>query len=91
MKLQGKIALVTGATRGIGEAIARGLAREGAQVLVGCRSRPDGEKVAKALGGGAEALVIDVGEPESIAAAAKEVEGRHGQLHALSGSLGLHW
>lgn len=92
MKLKDRVALVTGATRGIGEAIARGLAREGALVLVGCRKVVEGERVAEAIrgaGGRAEPLRIDVADPASIAAAAAEVDRRLQVLDVLVNNAGV--
>ncbi|HVY62836.1 MAG TPA: SDR family oxidoreductase [Planctomycetota bacterium] len=92
MKLKDRIALVTGANRGIGEAIARGLAREGALVLVGCRKLPEGEKVAAAIrsaGGRADPIAIDVADPASIARAGDEVEKKHGRLDVLVNNAGV--
>ena len=92
MKLKDRIALVTGATRGIGEAIARGLAREGAVVLVGCRKLEDGERVAAAIraaGGRAEPVKIDIAEAASVAAAGDEVEKRWGALDVLVNNAGI--
>jgi NAD(P)-dependent dehydrogenase (short-subunit alcohol dehydrogenase family) len=91
-RLEGRIALVTGATRGIGERIAHGLAREGALVLVGCRAPADGEKVAAAIraaGGKAEALAIDVADPASVRAAGDAVEKTHGALDVLVNNAGI--
>jgi len=68
-RLEGRIALVTGASQGIGEAIARRLAQEGARVIAAARNE---EKLAalvariEAAGGSAHALVLDVAQPASI-------------------------
>ena len=66
MSLQGKVALVTGAGRNIGRAVALALAREGADVIVNTRSQlAEGEAVAaevRALGRRATALLADVGD-----------------------------
>lgn len=62
-----KRALVTGANRGIGLAIAKGLVDQGHEVLVGARNLASGEKAAKQIG--ATALELDVADPVSIARA----------------------
>jgi len=87
-----KIALVTGATRGIGLETARQLAQQGAQVIVGARELAKGEQAAKVLQGeglAAEAVAIDVTDAASIAAAAKEVERKHGRLDILVNNAGI--
>jgi NAD(P)-dependent dehydrogenase (short-subunit alcohol dehydrogenase family) len=69
--LSGKIALVSGASRGIGEAIARLLAQHGAHVIVSSRKEEDCEAVAASIrddGGAAEAFPCHVGRMEDIAA-----------------------
>ena len=66
-RLDGKLALVTGASRGIGRAIAVELARAGAEVVVGYRSgQAEAEGVAAEIGG--RAVQADVADPESAAA-----------------------
>ncbi|GGY03067.1 SDR family oxidoreductase [Paludibacterium paludis] len=84
--LSGKIALVTGASRGIGEAVARLLARHGAHVIVSSRKSEACERVAAAIiaeGGSAETLACHIGEPEQIAAAFASLDSRHGRLDIL--------
>lgn len=69
-RLDGKKALVTGASRGIGRAIARRLAAEGAFVAVGVRKDEDGSAVVaeiEAAGGRAAAVRLDVGDAASVA------------------------
>ena len=61
-----RVALVTGATRGIGEAIARELARRGLRVLVAGRDARRGEKVAHELAGGATFHALELTDAESI-------------------------
>jgi 3-oxoacyl-[acyl-carrier protein] reductase len=65
--LDGRVALVTGSTRGIGRGIAARLAREGARVVVNGRKTADAEAVAKELGHGAIGLGADVSDPEQVA------------------------
>lgn len=69
----GRVAVVTGANRGLGRAIALGLARLGHQVRVAARDRAAAERVAEAIrseGLTASALVLDVADDASVAAAA---------------------
>jgi len=87
-----KIALVTGATRGIGYETARQLAAAGVQVLLAGRSRNRATDAALSLqkeGLAVEAIALDVTQAESIAAAVKEVERRHGRLDILVNNAGI--
>jgi NAD(P)-dependent dehydrogenase (short-subunit alcohol dehydrogenase family) len=84
--LDGRIALVTGASRGIGEATAHLLARHGAHVIVSSRKQESVEAVAAAIraaGGKASALACHVGEPDSIDAAFAQLGEEHGRLDIL--------
>jgi len=84
--LTGKIALVTGASRGIGEAIAKLLAEQGAHVIVSSRKVEDCQTVADAItqaGGSAEALACHVGSMEQIAEAFENIASKHGRLDIL--------
>ncbi|MCR0985339.1 SDR family NAD(P)-dependent oxidoreductase [Roseomonas populi] len=85
-----KVALVTGASGGIGRATAARLAATGTAVVVGYNSRrAEAEEVVAALdGAGHMALRIAVDEPSSILEAAAAVERRHGRLDALVNSGG---
>jgi carbonyl reductase 1 len=68
-----RVALVTGATRGIGEAIARKLAHEGLRVVVAGRDAKRGNDVARELGRGATFHALDVTDPRSIDQIATDV------------------
>ena len=76
--LDRRVALVTGATRGIGQAIARALARHGLRIVAGGRDARLGEKVAGELGEGASFHALDVTDAGSIAAIAARLEGEGG-------------
>jgi NAD(P)-dependent dehydrogenase (short-subunit alcohol dehydrogenase family) len=84
--LTGKIALVTGASRGIGESAARLLAAHGAHVIVSSRKLPDCETVAasiRAAGGKAEARACHIGEMEQVQRIFVDIEAAHGRLDVL--------
>ena len=86
------IALVTGANKGIGREIAGQLAALGHTVVVGARGAEDGEQVAaelRAAGRDAVAVVLDVTDPASVAAAAETIEARFGRLDALINNAGV--
>lgn len=89
--LANKIALVTGAARGLGAAIAGRLASEGAHVvLVDLLDEVNETAVAiSRSGGGASACVTDVSDPDAIARLVGEVEGRHGRLDILVNNAGV--
>jgi len=84
--LSGRIALVAGASRGIGEQVALLLARQGAHVIVSSRKADGCQTVVDAIqaaGGSAEALACNVGNMDDIAAAFDHIRSRHGQLDIL--------
>ncbi|WP_285660492.1 SDR family oxidoreductase [Actinorhabdospora filicis] len=87
-----RIALVTGANKGIGFEIARGLGAAGLTVLVGARSPERGEKAAAELreaGLDARFLRLDVTDEESVEAAVKVVEAEFGRLDVLVNNAGI--
>jgi NAD(P)-dependent dehydrogenase (short-subunit alcohol dehydrogenase family) len=81
VSLRGKIALVTGTSRGIGPAIARGLAAEGARVLCHARTNADAQALADELGG--VAIVGDLDTAEGVAAVAEQALAAAPVLHVL--------
>ncbi|SDG00626.1 SDR family oxidoreductase [Pseudomonas seleniipraecipitans] len=84
--LDGKIAFVSGASRGIGEAIAHLLAQQGAEVIVASRKLDDCQTVADAIiakGGKAVAMACHIGEMEQIKAVFEEIRNRFGRLDIL--------
>ncbi len=91
MSLEGKIAVVTGGARGIGRALAEGLARDGADI-VSLDLGDSAELVATVQGLGRRAIgiVTDVSSPESVQAAADRVAAEWGPAHILVNNAGLH-
>jgi NAD(P)-dependent dehydrogenase (short-subunit alcohol dehydrogenase family) len=84
--LDGKIAFVSGASRGIGEAIAKLLAQQGAHVIVSSRKIDDCQKVADAIiadGGKATALACHIGEMEQISNVFAQIKQQFGRLDVL--------
>jgi NAD(P)-dependent dehydrogenase (short-subunit alcohol dehydrogenase family) len=88
---QTKIALVTGANKGIGKEIARGLAQRGFTVLLGARDAERGLTAAAGLAADGHVFFqqIDVTDAESVAAAAKHVDDRYGRLDVLINNAGI--
>ena len=92
MSLQGKIALVTGASRGLGEGVARALAQEGAAVMLLARDGDLARKVAReimAAGGKVEALACDVSDYPAIERAVADTRQRLGGLDILVNNAGV--
>lgn len=91
-RLEGKVSLVTGASRGIGRAIALRLAAEGSHVVAAARTVEACEEVAsEAEQRGVEALAValDVGDPGSVRSAVEAATERFGQLDALVNNAGI--
>lgn len=100
--LSGKVAIVTGASRGIGRAIALGLAKEGCDVVVAAKSTESTEKLpgsiftvaaeVEALGAKALPLQIDVRDADQIDAMAAQTLERFGRIDLLVNNAGaMHW
>jgi len=91
-RLHGRTALVTGASQGIGEAVARLLAARGARVVLAARSLDRLEALAAeiaAAGGAAHALPLDVSQPESVAGRLKELPEDFAAIDVLVNNAGI--
>ena len=91
--LTGKIAIVTGGSRGIGRAASLALAGAGARVLLNYRSNEDAAKEAmqqiESAGGQAELLPFDVADPDAVERAVKAAYERLGQIDILVNNAGI--
>ena len=92
LRLEGKVAIVTGAGRGIGAAIARRFAGEGAAVVLAQRSEAEGERVAAGIlkeGGRARSVVADVRDEASVEQLVGETVEREGRLDIVCANAGV--
>ena len=89
MKLKDKVAIVTGGARGIGEAIVRAYAAEGAHVVIADVETAAAEALAKDIGGKSFAILLDVRDSGSIEAMAKAVVDRLGTVDILVNNAGI--
>lgn len=92
MKLDGKVALVTGAGRGIGKAVAIGFAREGADIVAVSRTLAEVEQTAreiKAAGRRALAIQADVSRLHDVESIAEQAQNRFGRLNILVNNAAL--
>jgi NAD(P)-dependent dehydrogenase (short-subunit alcohol dehydrogenase family) len=87
VKLEGKVALITGASRGIGRAIAELFAKEGASVIITARDRTRLKKTASEIG--AFALDADIREEEQVKEVVKKSVARFGRLDILVNNAGV--
>jgi NAD(P)-dependent dehydrogenase (short-subunit alcohol dehydrogenase family) len=93
MKLEGKVAIVTGAGQGIGEAAARRMAAEGARVIVSDVNATTGEAVAGAIrdgGGDAHFVACDVADRDAVRVLIEAADDLYGRLDVLHNNAGVH-
>ena len=94
MLLEGKVAVVTGASRGIGKAIAQGLAAEGAYVIVNYNGSVDKANEVvdsiKSAGGNAEAIACNVGDAEAAKEFFAAIVKEHGGIDILVNNAGIN-
>jgi NAD(P)-dependent dehydrogenase (short-subunit alcohol dehydrogenase family) len=93
-ELSGRVAMVTGGGRGLGQAVARALAEAGAAVAVGARSTEQVDGVAGELrdaGYSAQSVPLDVGEPASVENAVRRVADDLGPVDILVNNAGVVW
>ncbi len=91
-KLTGKVALITGATSGIGEASARLFAKEGADVILVGRNAENGERIVSEIvvdGGKAAFMACDVTDEDAVSALQERVQQTYGKLDILFNNAGF--
>jgi len=92
MKLEGRVALVTGASQGIGSACAASLARQGAAVALAARNQQKLDELAQQIttaGGKAATFVIDVADEEQIKSGIKAALAHFGKIDILVNNAGI--
>ncbi len=89
MQLKGKVAIITGAARGIGRAIAERYAVEGAKVVIADINEAGAKEVASAIGSGALGLHLDITAQDSIDAMVARVVAECGGIDILVNNAGL--
>jgi 3-oxoacyl-[acyl-carrier protein] reductase len=81
---RGRVALITGGSRGIGQSVAVELARRGAHVVIGARTdQSETAQLVAETGGKALALTLDISDPASVAEAHTRIEADLGQVDIL--------
>jgi len=87
--LEGDVALVTGASRGIGASIAAALAAAGARVVGTATSQGGADGISTALGDQGRGMVLNVADQESVDAALKDIQGNEGSPSILVNNAGI--
>ena len=87
--LSGELALVTGASRGIGAAIAATMAAAGATVIGTATSQGGADGISEALGGSGRGVVLDISNEESVQAALKGIQDKEGAPGILVNNAGI--
>lgn len=88
-RLEGKIALITGAARGIGQAIAELFIAEGAQVILSDINDEPGQKITNKLGANAKYIHLDVSQESDWQSAATLIENEYGRLDIVVNNAGI--
>ncbi len=89
MSFEGKIALVTGASRGIGRAIAENLAARGAKVIGTATSESGAQAISDYLGANGKGLMLNVTDPASIESVLENVRAEFGEVDILVNNAGI--
>ena len=91
LDLSGRVALVTGGSRGLGLQIAEALGEMGAKLAISARKRDELDQAVSHLGGNASAFVADIGKRETIAPLADAVLKKFGKVDILVNNAGATW
>ncbi|WP_278374435.1 SDR family NAD(P)-dependent oxidoreductase, partial [Idiomarina abyssalis] len=86
---ENKVALITGASRGIGKAIAETLASQGAKVIGTATSDKGAAAISEYLGSNGEGLALDVTDSESLQQTIKDIEKKYGSIDILVNNAGI--
>ena len=94
MRLQNKVIIITGASKGLGVAMAEECAREGASVVIAARSKTELDAVAQRItanGGKVETVVTDMRNPAQVEALVGRSVGRFGRIDGLINNAGVNY